>query len=134
MSDAQRFPYSTSREKMALPELSLELMYQNRSASVSGLLDTGSTVNVLPYAVGLTLGAVWNDQGRQVRLTGNLARFEARPLILAARVGQFQVVELIFAWTQSNDVPVILGQFNFFQEFNVCFYRAEHVFELHQHK
>ncbi|MGJ5634108.1 hypothetical protein ABF638_33590 [Nostoc sp. CALU 1950] len=33
------------------------LTYQNLSVSVSGLLDTGFTVNVLPYEIGLRLEA-----------------------------------------------------------------------------
>jgi hypothetical protein len=41
-----------------LPYLPLILTYQNQSLSVSGLLDTGSSVNVLPYEIGLRLGAV----------------------------------------------------------------------------
>jgi hypothetical protein len=39
-----------------LPYLPLTLTYQNRSLNISGLLDTGASVNVLPYEVGLRLG------------------------------------------------------------------------------
>ncbi|WP_199308429.1 hypothetical protein [Aphanizomenon flos-aquae] len=45
-----------------LPYLPLTLTYQNQSLNVSGLLDTGSSVNVLPYEMGLALGAVWEHQ------------------------------------------------------------------------
>jgi len=41
-----------------LPYLPLTLTYQKQSLNVSGLLDTGSSVNVLPYEMGLMLGAV----------------------------------------------------------------------------
>jgi hypothetical protein len=30
----------------------------------------------------------------------------------------------VFAWTQATTVPLILGQVNFFMEFDVCFYRS----------
>jgi hypothetical protein len=51
-------------------------------------------------------------------------------LIVSAQVGKFDLVRLAFAWTQSGDVPVILGQVNFFMEFDVCFYRSQQAFEV----
>ncbi|MEH1879704.1 MULTISPECIES: hypothetical protein [unclassified Nostoc] len=59
------------------PYLPLTLTYQNNSLNVSGLLDTGSSVNVLPYKIGLRLGAVWEHQTVSVSWGGNLSRFEA---------------------------------------------------------
>ncbi|MEH2281075.1 MAG: hypothetical protein V7K90_06985 [Nostoc sp.] len=113
-----------------LPYLPLILTYQNRSVSVSGLLDTGSTVNVLPYEIGLRLGAVWERQRLSVPLGGNLARFEARALVLMANVEKFPTVELAFAWTRDRNAPLILGHMNFFLVFDVCFYRSELAFEI----
>ena len=49
-----------------------------KSISVSGLLDSGGTVSVLPYGVGEQLGAVWEQQTTAVALSGNLAACEAR--------------------------------------------------------
>lgn len=112
------------------PYLPLSVTYQNRSLSVSGLLDTGSSVNVLPYELGLRLGAVWERQTLSVPLGGNLAKFEARALVLMAKVDRFPPVELAFAWTKDRNAPLILGQMNFFLEFDVCFYRAELAFEI----
>jgi len=133
MNDVQRFVYAAGG-MMVLPQLPLRLGYQNRRVDVSGLLDTGSTVNVLPYALGLQLGAVWDENSPRLRLTGNLARFDARPLIVDAYIGQFEPVEFVFAWTQSDTAPLILGQVNFFQEFNVCFFRSEYAVELRRSK
>ena len=113
-----------------LPYLPLVLTYRNQFINVSGLLDTGSSVNVLPYEIGLRLGAVWERQRLSVPLGGNLARFEARALVLTANVERFSPVELAFAWTQDKNAPLILGQMNFFLAFDVCFYRAESVFEI----
>jgi hypothetical protein len=45
------------------------------------LLDTGASVNVLPYEIGLQLGAVWEEQIVPIQLSGNLARMEARGLV-----------------------------------------------------
>lgn len=113
-----------------LPYLPLILTYQIKSLSVSGLLDTGSSVNVLPYEIGLRLGAVWERQRLSVPLGGNLAKFEARALVLTANVEQFPPVKLAFAWTKARNAPLILGHMNFFLAFDVCFYRSELAFEI----
>lgn len=95
-----------------------------------GLLDSASTVNVLPYETGLRLGTVWEEQTTSVQLTGNLAQQEARVLVVFATVGRFPPVRLAFAWTKSNDVPMLLGQVNFFMEFDVCLFRSQSAFEV----
>jgi hypothetical protein len=59
-----------------------------------------------------------------------LAQFEARALLVSAAVGPFAPVRLVFAWTQVLNVPVLLGQVNFFMEFDVCFYRSQLAFEI----
>jgi hypothetical protein len=101
-----------------------------RTMSVSGLLDTGATVNVLPYVVGEQLGAVWEQQTTTMTLTGNLAVCEARALIVSAVVGKFPPVRLAFTWAKTDAVPVLLGQVNFFMEFEVCCYRSRSIIEL----
>ena len=93
-------------------------------------MDTGASVNVLPYKIGLQLGAVWENQTVQIPLSGNLAHNDSRGLVLTGTVAHFPPSLLAFVWTQSTDVPVILGHMNFFAEFNVCFYRHELAFEV----
>ena len=95
-----------------------------------GLVDSGAAINVLPYDLGLQLGAVWEQQTTTVRLTGNLAATEARGLVVFANVGHFPPVKLAMAWTQARTIPLILGQVNFFLEFDVCFFRSRAVFEV----
>ncbi len=112
------------------PSLPIDLILGRNSVSDFGLLDSGAAVNVLPYDVGLRLGAVWEEQTIPVQLTGNLAASEARVLMVSAAVGKFPPVRLAFAWTQSNSVPVILGQVNLFLEFDVCFFRSRSLFEV----
>ena len=134
MRDAERFPFLTGDSELGqaslLPRLPLTLTPQTQSAATIGLLDTGATVNVLPYQVGIELGARWQPELATIKLSGNLAGYEASPLIVSAVVGQFAPVRLAFAWTQAESVPLLLGQVNFFMEFDVCFYRSEHVFEI----
>lgn len=114
-----------------MPLLPLGLRFKvGDSVRAHGLIDSGATVNVLPFGLGIRLGAVWEAQTTEVKLTGNLANLEARALIAEATIGEFAPVRLVFAWTRSDSVPLLLGQVNFFEEFNVSFRRAERVFDI----
>ena len=134
MLDGKRFPFIERTNSLGLsstlPYLPITLTYRNRSVEAMALLDTGASVNVLPYEIGLQLGAVWEEQTVPIQLSGNLARMEARGLVLSATVTEFPSVLLAFAWTESREAPLILGHMNFFAEFDVCFYRADFAFEL----
>ena len=131
---AEQYPFvevdAAAGAASRVPYLPLTLSLGQRSLAVSGLLDSGATINVLPHSVGERLGAVWEQQATPVRLTGNMAGVEARVLVVTAVVGSFPPVRLAFAWARADGVPVILGQVNFFMEFDVCFYRARSVFEV----
>lgn len=111
------------------PLLPVDLRLSN-SVPALALLDTGASVNVLPYSLGLQLGAVWDHQGAAVKLTGNLAAVEARVLVIWAQVASFPPVQLVFAWAETDDVPLIFGQINFFVDFDVCFFRSRATFEI----
>lgn len=113
-----------------LPYLPINLSHQNRLVTVTGLLDTGSTVNVLPYQVGVQLGLIWEQQTTAVRLTGNLAKLPAKGVIVTGQLESFAPVELAFAWTQAEGMSVILGQVNFFMEFDVCFFGSQAELEI----
>jgi hypothetical protein len=131
---SKRFPFKQVRGESAttnfMPYLPLSLVNGNYEIEVLGLMDTGATVNVMPYQVGLDLGAVWEDQTTTLRLSGNLAHWEARALIVTAKVEGFDDIRMAFAWTQSEQTPLILGQINFFMAFNVCFFRENLSFEI----
>jgi hypothetical protein len=113
-----------------MPLLPLRLELPPNSISIVALLDTASAVNVLPYDVGVQLGADWSHQTTTVQLTGNLASVPARGLLVTATVGRFPPVRLAFAWAQTNNVPLILGQLNFFTEFDAYFSRSSGIFEV----
>jgi hypothetical protein len=134
MLEGQRFCFTERRNSsgrsVIMPYLPVILSYGDRFVEVIALLDTGASVNVLPYEIGLQLGAVWEEQVVTIPLSGNLASTDARGLIVSGSVSSFSPVLLAFAWTQLNDVPVILGQMNFFAEFKVCFYRYDLAFEI----
>jgi hypothetical protein len=134
MRDSQRFNFIEGFDAFgvadAVPKMPLTLTYRNSSIDVLALLDTGASVNVLPYNVGVELGAVWEEQTMAVILAGNLASTEARGLLVSARIGNFNPLRLVFAWSKSDDVPLLLGRMNFFMEFDVCFYRSRLIFEV----
>jgi Aspartyl protease len=129
MRNAERYPFVSSDTALGeanfRPYLPFTLVHQQVSVTSSALLDTGASVNVLPYSTGVELGYEWDRQTTALSLTGNLAQYEARVVLAQAIVGQFEPLQLVFAWTQATNVPLILGQVNFFMEFDVCFYRSQ---------
>ena len=131
--EPERFPYVERDTRLGsaslAPFLPMTLIGQ-KSVMGFGLLDTGASVNVLPYRLGEEVGAVWEQQTIVLPLAGNLAGLESRLLVLSARVGNFPSVKLAFAWVKSDLVPIILGQSNFFLEFDVCFHRSRLTFEV----
>jgi hypothetical protein len=108
----------------------ITLAIRQQSVSVMGLLDTAAAVNVLPFSIGQQLGANWDEQTISVQLTGNLAQEEAKVLVVSATVGKFSPVRLAFAWSKSNVVPLLLGQVNFFMEYDACLFRSKSMFEV----
>jgi len=108
----------------------LVLHYGDQQLEVAGLVDSGATVNVLPYEAGLRLGAIWEDAKAILRLAGTLGNQPAMPVFVMAEIGEFALTRLAFAWVKSPNAPLILGQTNFFMEFDVCFYRSKLEFEI----
>lgn len=134
MENSKRFNYQQVESRFLqsnfLPMIPISLTRSSKTIESSGLLDTGSTVNLLPYSLGLELGAVWEEQMILPSLSGNLANFEARGLAVKAKIFDFEAVNLVFAWTKSDDVRLLLGQINFFAEYDVCFFRSQGFFEI----
>jgi len=88
MRKPQRYSFTTFDPALGeagfRPFLPLTLTYGDQSLLANGLLDTGATVNVLLYQLGLELGVVWDKLTTSLQLTGNLAQFEARVVVLEA--------------------------------------------------
>jgi hypothetical protein len=62
-----------------------------------------------------------------VRATGSIF---SDAVLVNATVGNFPTVRLAFAWTRAENTPIILGQVNFFAEFDVCFFKSRHEFQV----
>jgi hypothetical protein len=129
-----RLPFTETDPKLgamsAFAYIPIQLTHQATSRLLIGLLDTGASVNILPYEAGLSLGLSWEAQNLVLPLGGNLAQSEAKAVILTAQIANFEPVDLAFAWSSDRNAPLLLGQTNFFQTVNVCFYRADMTFEI----
>jgi hypothetical protein len=129
-----RFKYSTTgpnqNEFDSLPRIPLILRQDQYTVDAFGLVDSGATINVLPYELGIQLGAVWDESKAIIQLSGNLSRQNAIPFFANAEVGEFSPVKLVFAWVNQPNTPLILGQTNFFLEFDVAFFRSKLEFEV----
>lgn len=64
----QRFRYFEADPLLgsvsALPYAPITLQLGDRRVQVSALIDSGATLNVLPFDVGVQLGAAWEKAGR----------------------------------------------------------------------
>jgi hypothetical protein len=73
-----RFRYSTTdptqHESDSLPWLPVVLRVGARAVEAVGLVDSGATVNVLPYELGVELGAEWDDRKAILQVSGSLGR------------------------------------------------------------
>jgi hypothetical protein len=132
----EQFPYCDRNPASGgldlMPDLPIALRNQSNSLSALGLVDSGTSISVLPYSLGVRLGFDWSSQKAHISLAGTLANIDARGIVVEAIVGQLSPVRLALAWANSDQAPFLLGQFNFFQAFDVCFFRANRVFEIRQ--
>jgi hypothetical protein len=129
-----RFSYSTTDPGRSgfdsLPRIPLTLRSGAHVVEAVGLVDSGATVSVLPYDTGVQLGAIWDDGKANIRIGGALGSRAAIPLFATAEIRGLTKARLAFAWIKEDNVPLILGQTNFFMEFDVCFYRSKLEFEV----
>ena len=133
MSDAIKFAYSMRDPQLGSASLAPMLPIDLEAVhpiSALALVDSGATVNVMPFALGAQLGFDCEEQTRVISLSGNLARVEARIITVSAQVGDFPAVRLAFAWAKTDASPLIPGQVNFLMEFGACFFRSRETFEI----
>jgi hypothetical protein len=129
---SQQFPYSYNPRNpggRGLPYIPITLLSKHATLQGHALLDSGATINVLPYQLGLDLGGVWNSTP-SVKLSGALGKLPAYILKVATQVGDFAPQVLTYAWTRKEEVPIIFGLIDFFWEYNVCFFAAENSIEI----
>jgi hypothetical protein len=129
----QRFSYTTNSQlPVGMPLIDIRLSNGAKSLVVSALVDSGATLNILPLDIGLELGLVWDAQTFPIDLGGFLIGHQAYAVLLDAQVADEQTTQLAFVWVSkpSSDICTILGQVNFFQEFDVHFYGNQQLFDV----
>lgn len=123
---ARRFAYSQMPAypglEPGLPVIPLLLTHSTlsgvvQSGVVQAIIDSGASVNVLPYDVGVQLGLIWEAQRFPLPVAHWLRGADAFGVLLTGQLDSFPPVDLAFAWTQktSAEIPIILGETNFFR-------------------
>ena len=111
MSLVEQFPYCDRNPASGgldlMPDLPIVLRHQTHSLSAVGLVDSGASISVLPYSLGVQLGFDWNTQKAHITLAGTLAHVGARGIVVEAAVGQLSPVRLALAWANSDQVPFL---------------------------
>jgi hypothetical protein len=134
MSSPARFPYlargSGSGPHDLAPLLPARLSRGGIDLDVVGLVDSGSSFSVLPFDVGANFGFDWNLLPHGLTLVGAAGGRPAKVIALDLTFGPFGPVSQLFAWSRTNDTPVLFGQITFFLNFDVFFSRAQAFFEI----
>ncbi|MEM7534325.1 MAG: hypothetical protein AAF639_19240 [Chloroflexota bacterium] len=131
--NTQRYSYTQHNQfPVGMPLVDLKLSYNDNTTQATALVDSGASLNILPYDIGIELGLDWGNQSYQLELGGILSGSVAYAVLLDAELFYFEPVKLAFAWVNVSrpNVRVLLGQVNFFQTFDVHFYGHEGVFEI----
>ena len=85
-----------------LPFVEITLTYKAQKITRPALVDSGSTINVLPYEDGCELGLSWEAQQVRIKNEGFLTGAPIYAVLLTAYIAPFKPVELAFAWTQKS--------------------------------
>jgi hypothetical protein len=113
-----------------MPLMPIRLSRGSVALTADALVDSGSMVNVLPFDLGLRLGLDWAAYRITMQLGGNLASHPAKATLLDVTVAGFPPVQLGFGWSRHPDARLLLGQTNFFMQFDVCFFRSRAEFHV----
>ena len=107
-----------------MPDLPVELRHESHRLPCMGLVDSGGKISVLPYSLGVQLGLDWTAQSAHISLGGTLSHpcmgDRGRGSSWAASPGAIGV-----SLGRVGSSSVFVGQFNFFQAFDVCFFREQ---------
>ena len=134
MADSLSFPYILEPEaiddQVARPFIPVIISFHGKAIDTMALLDSGADISILPYEMGKAVGADWSRQPALWHLEGFGGEFETKKLVADLVIGAWRPLRIIFGWTRSNDVPLFLGQLNFFHLVEICFYRSRDLVQL----
>jgi hypothetical protein len=97
-------------------------------SGLQAIVDSGTSVNLLPYKIGLALGLEWDNP--VFPNIGKVRGHDCLGVILGLGLEGFEALPLRFAWSPESNIPLLLGQVNFFQHFRICFDAEEEFFTL----
>jgi hypothetical protein len=115
------FSYQRIDTFSMMPIIPLRLEHGVSEINTEALIDSGASVNVMPYQIGLDLGLDWNTCPVGTSLAGNLSAIETRLVVVQAFIADLSKVKLGFVWVKSDHLRLLLGQNNFFKNFSICF-------------
>ncbi len=134
MNAAARFPYVLKQGGSGpldmLPIVPVSLSHSTISLDVMALIDSGASMSVLPYNVGLAFGMSWKLLPHSLYIGGAGGSVQAKRLDLTAVVAPFAPTSLTFAWVNTNSYPFVLGHANFLFKFDVFLSRRHSYFEI----
>lgn len=134
MSSPARFPYIPFGASGPISDLKplvpIRLGLNRTALDVNALVDSGASVSVLPWSVGLRFGEDWDLLGNSCPVGGIAGGVPGKILVLVGTVATFPAVPLAFSWVKSDAIPIIVGQTNFFMYFDVFFARNRSFFEV----
>ena len=96
MSVVEQFPYCDRNPASPgldlMPDVPILLRHQSQALSAVGLVDSGASISVLPYSLGLQLGFDWQSQTAPITLAGTLAHVDARGIVVEAARPDFTIL------------------------------------------
>src|SRR5437870_5263936 len=101
----QKFNYIV-RNGILMPYVPIKLINKGLSVEKMALVDSGATINVLPYQLGIDLGFDWDNKKANIPLGGILAHHLAIGVVLIGVINSSDLVPLAFAWS-NTDTPLI---------------------------
>ena len=107
------------------PFVPVILRHRNRSLQTLALVDSGADMNVIPFHIGMELGLSWERTANDFELHGLAEILAAKAVAVDLEIGSWPTLRMAFAWSRQDETPVILGQWNFFGEVDVCFSRSQ---------
>ncbi len=114
------------------PLVPIALYHAGYEYTWPALVDSGATLSILPYDMGLQLGFVWEESAQPFPLGGIYRNMQAMMVLVRGEISGLPPTALGFAWVEksSQEVRLILGQTNFFQRFKVTFEAYHETFDI----
>ncbi len=127
-----KFPYQPIKDDLFMPYAWVRLSFGNTFWDEWALVDSGAEINVIPFSVGVKLGLDWNTSEDGPTIGGS-ASGATKTVELTVTIGSFTNVSMSFCWLSHDNVRVLLGEQDFFENFAVYFDLQNKEFALFQY-